>query len=97
MVEIFGSVFEDYKDIRRVRRRVVLSCGKPLGDLTLSVPNDPEAIRLDGAESFSILKIEETEQPVIEKRIKIAKGLLIVFPVALLAAIAVTLAVVLSK
>lgn len=89
----FGS-FDDYEYIRRVQTKILLSYGKIVSDsLTLIISGTSADIQIQGVDNYSLLSREETEPPIIKKRIKIAKNLLIFVPVTILAVIAVALVI----
>ncbi len=55
------------------------------------IPGNPDEIQIQGVDGYSLLNREEKELPIIKKRIKIAKYLLIFVPVTIIAVIAVAL------
>lgn len=94
----FGS-FDDFNDTVDKQKRVTISYGAVKQDtLTLIISDKTHDVRLDGVDYFVVSQVEELRHPVIKKRIKIARSLLIIIPIIIILAIAaVVIAVVLLK
>lgn len=95
LMGIIGTSYYDWKNERIKQRIISINYKNILSNvLVVEVSNKGEDIIVYGVESFLIESAIDKVNPLIERRIKIARGILIVVPLILLTIIFVLLAVV---